>query len=112
MASARAIFQAHVDDLLLESVLVELQWSFVTARGDVTTINLAGGDNTISTPAGTQLVAIKPPTTNSQALKAKGAGADTGWTLQPNIPAIFTWSAGTLIINAAGPVTGVLVAVI
>jgi len=100
--TARAIFQAHVDNLYPESLPIDFQWSFVAAVGQLQTVTLNNGDNTLTIPAGTSVVGLKPPATNSVALKAKGAGGDTGWTLQAAMPNVFTWSAGNIVINAGG----------
>lgn len=105
--TARAIFQAHVDGLYPESLPIDLQWSFPAAVGQFQTVTLAAGDNTLTIPTGTTLVQVKPPTTNAIVLKLKGAGADTGFTLQPNTPTLITWAAGAIIINAVSQVTGV-----
>jgi hypothetical protein len=105
MATARAIFQAHIDGLYPESIPIDLQWLFPAAVGQFQTVTLASGDNTLTIPTGTKLVQVVPPTTNAIVLKT-GTGGN-GWTLQPNMANLFTWSAGSLIINAASTVTGV-----
>jgi hypothetical protein len=105
MATARAIFQAHVDGLYPESIPIDLQWSFPAAVGQFQTVTLAAGDNTLTIPAGTTLVQVVPPVLNAIVLKT-GTGGN-GWTLQPNLANLFTWAAGNLIINAASQVTGV-----
>jgi hypothetical protein len=110
VATARAIFQAHVDGLYPESIPLDLQWTLLAAVGQLTTITLAAGDNTLAIPAGTTLIGIKPPTTNGIVLKLKGAGGDTGFTLQPSIPFLLSWAAGTVLINAVSQVPGVQLA--
>jgi hypothetical protein len=110
VATARAIFQAHVDGLYPESLPIDFQWSFVAAVGQLQTVTLAAGDNTLTIPAGTTLIGIKPPTTNAIVLKLKGAGGDTGFTLQPNTPTLISWAAGTVLINAVSQLTGVQLA--
>src|SRR5262245_6382769 len=108
MASGRAIFQAHVDGVLPESLPIDLQW---TLTGTVVVVQypvtLAAGDNTLSFPAGTTLIVLVPPTTNTAVLKSKGVGGDTGWVLQSTQPTVFTFTAGgSAIINASAQVTG------
>jgi len=107
MATARAIFQAHVDGLYPESIPVDYQWSMLAAVGQLQTISLANGDNTLTIPAVTTLIGIKPPVTNANTLKLKGAGGDTGFTLQPNLPFLLTYFGGNVIINSAGSTAGV-----
>jgi len=107
MAAARAIFQAHVDSVLPESVPIDLQW---TLTGNVISIifpfTLSAGDNTLAPPTGTTMICLVPPTTNTFALKSKGAGGDTGWVLQAAQPTVFTYTSGTAMINAASQVNG------
>lgn len=108
MATARARFQAHVDSLPDGDFPVSLAWTFATATGTrLSNQTLAAGDNSFTPVAGTSLFILVPPTNNVVVLKAKGAGGDTGITLQPAIPTVLTWSAGVVIINAASQVTGV-----
>src|SRR5215475_585895 len=109
--SGRAIFQAHIDDLLPESVPIDLQWTLTGAVLQIQyPITLANGDNTLSIPTGTTMIVLKPPATNSNALKNKGAGGDTGWTLQPNQPNVFTYFGGNIVINSAGSTANVFIA--
>ena len=105
MATGRAIFQAHVDGLYPESIPIDLQWTFPACVGQFTTVTLASGDNILAVPVGTTLVQVVPPPTNIIVLKTGTAGV--GWTLQPAMANLFTWSGGNLIVNAASTVTGV-----
>src|SRR5436190_23258670 len=85
-----------------------LQWAITTGIGQKSRAVLANGDNTITIPSGTTLVAVVPPTGNTQALKWKGNAADTGTPMQKTTPFLASWDTGvatTLIINAAGAVT-------
>ena len=107
MASARAIFQAHVDDLFEETVPIDFSWVLPNSSATIQLVNFTIGDNTLTIPALTKVIGIKPPMTNAAALKVKGAGGDTGFTLYSSLPNVFTWSSGTVIINASVAVTGV-----
>ena len=107
MASARAIFQAHVDGLFPESIPIDLQWSVPTALPVVRTFDLNSGDNLIVPASGVTLVIYVPPPANGTALKLKGAPGDTGLVIQTNKPVVLTWTAtSTLYINAAAGVAG------
>jgi hypothetical protein len=72
------------------------------AVGEVLSIVLASGDNTISVPSGTTTVYFQPPVGNAIALKLKGAGGDTGVTISKVNLSIFSLDASqtSLIINA------------
>jgi|SRR5215468_7795930 len=105
-ASGRAIFQAHMDGLFPESVPFDLSWTFPTGVLEVLPLTLNSGDNTITVPTGTTLIAFLPPVTNILAIKKKGAGGDTGTTLDPNQPDIHSYGGGTFILNAANTITG------
>src|SRR5262249_55878316 len=108
MATARAIFQAHVDSLFPESLPIDLQWTFSNTAGQIQpNVTLNAGDNTLTLPALTKLVLLIPPTTNAATLKLKGAGGDTGFTLQPNLANAFTYFGGNVLVNASAQVTGV-----
>jgi hypothetical protein len=109
--SGRAIFQAHVDGLLPESIPFDLQWTFSSAVGQIQpNVTLASGDTTITIPAGTQVIVLSPPAASAVVLKLRAAGPIDVFTLRPNMPNVFTWSSGTVTINAASQVTGVLLA--
>ena len=104
MATARAIFQAHVDGLLPESIPIDCQWAMPATVGvALMPFPLTTGDNTLTPPIGTTLCILIPPAASAVALKLKGIGADTGWTLKPNVPAILTVGTASVIINAAAP---------
>jgi len=105
--SGRAIFQAHVDGVLPESIPIDEQWTLTGAVLEIrSSVTLANGDNTITIPNGTKVIDFTPPTTNANALKLKQTGTDSGFVLQPNMPNILTWSMGGLVINAGGSTPG------
>lgn len=107
MATMRAILQAHVDGLYPESIPLDLQWSNAASPGQLQTVTLTSGDNTLTVPAGTMLIVVKPPTTNATAIKVKGVVGDTGVLLQVNAPTVIGWASGAVILNAAANITGV-----
>jgi len=110
MATGRAIFQAHVDGLLPESLPFEFQWTFPAAIGQIQpNVTWISGDNTLVVPPTANVIILSPPTTNAMVLKLKGAAGDTGITLQPDLPTILAWTSGPVIINASGTVNGVTV---
>lgn len=100
MATARAIFQAHVDDLLAETLPVALQWSMTSAVGQIQSLTI-GTNTTITVPSGTTLIILIPPTTNTNALTLKGASGDTGVLLSLTKPTVIAYASGTVILNAA-----------
>jgi hypothetical protein len=106
MASARAIFQAHVDGLLPESLPFDLQWTLPTATGVIRVFDLNAGDNQITPPAGTTLVAYKPPPTSTATLKVKGAPTDTGVTLQATYAIVLSLAGSPFYLNASVAVAG------
>lgn len=82
---------------------VALEWEITTGK-ETTVVGLSSGDNTLSVPTGTTLIVITPPTSNSLALKVKGAGGDTGVAISKTKPTVLTWDSGTVIINAANTI--------
>ena len=81
--------------------------------GEVLTLNLASGDNTITIPPSAISVAIVPPNTNAQALKVRTNlnSGDAGLPISATDPwGPYCWrglAPTSLIINAGGTVTGV-----
>ena len=70
MATGRAIFQAHVDGLLPESIPVDFQWTFTNTPFALFTIDLIQGDTTIPIPpGGAKVIGIKPPASNVTPIK-------------------------------------------
>ncbi len=87
------------------------RWTTTSPKGECDTIDFASGNNTITIPTGTTLVVIEPPSDNTQALLLKGATGDTGIDCDPNSPIVVSPSTAetTIVVNAAGIVTGVKV---
>lgn len=81
--------------------------------GEVLSLNLASGDNTITIPPSAISVGIVPPNTNAQTLKLRTNlnSADAGISISATDPfGPWCWrglSPTSLIINAGGTVTGV-----
>lgn len=81
--------------------------------GEVLDVNLSSGDNTLTIPPNAIAVWIVPPATNTQALKVRTSlnSGDAGLPISASDPfGPFCWrglSPTTIIINAAGSVTGV-----
>lgn len=73
-----------------------------TSVGAVTELSTASGDNTVTIPTNAIGCVIEPPTTNTAALKLKGAGGDTGIQIAVATPSLYTFPAGTasFILNA------------
>lgn len=111
MATARAIFQAFIDDFPAAgdpTVVNATHWTIASAAIRVETVTLNSGDNTLTVPTGATLLEVIPPTTNAQALKLKGNAADTGWQIATTAPTVLTLggAVGTRIVNAGGSVAG------
>lgn len=103
MATARAVFQAHVDDLLLESIPIDASWPLTNAAYSVQRPTLANGDNTFTVPTAARLLILLPPATVAFTKKWKGAGGDTGVSFDQFLPMVFPVVQGTtIIINSAG----------
>jgi len=75
--------------------------------GQVQIIALSTGANTITPPAGTQAVTIKPPTGNVVTLTLKGVTGDTGVGLHLTDPSSIglASAASTFVLTASAPVT-------
>jgi len=82
------------------------EWDLTAAVVDVNTVSLASGDNTITVPTGATVMLFIPPTSNAETIKIKGAAGDTGFTISPTKPTVFTYAAGAIILNASGTVAG------
>jgi hypothetical protein len=110
MASGRAILQAHVDGLLPESIPIDVQWTLASGVLGIVQTALASGDNTLTVPAGTDLIVLIPPTISSATLVwSKTGGATTGIIQPPNAPNIVGYSSGAVIVNANTTVTPVTI---
>jgi hypothetical protein len=92
-----------VDGVLAESQPITAQWSIpslVVYGQDAVT--LANGDNTISVPTGTRLIIIIPPATVQFQKILKGAGGDTGTSIDRFLAVVHPYTSSTLIVNSAG----------
>lgn len=104
-----ATFNCTLSGLASGSKTVSESWSITDGSELTTLVNLASGDNTIAVPASPSpvptLIVIVPPTTNTFALKLKGAGGDTGVIINTTKPTVLSWSTGaSFILNANGGV--------
>lgn len=79
------------------------------AVGQITDLQLNIGDNPINVPTGATAAVINLPATNVQIVKLKGAGGDTGITVNKGIWFVLSLdpSQSSFILNAAAPVPGV-----
>jgi len=115
MATARAIFQAHIDgltalSLTTESVPLTLAWTFEDAAGDIDLIDLPLGATTLARPAKATMLIFIPPATNVTVPVLKGAAADpTGVALSPNCGTILALAAGPQVITVTAAISGVRV---
>jgi len=85
--------------------------SNAAAPAQIQVVTLSAGDNTFTLPTGGTTpvaVTIMKPAGNTQLIKLKGAGGDTGTFLHKTDPDSISLdaTAGSLILNAAGTVTG------
>ena len=88
----------------------DLEFSYIISAGigDVQTLTLASGNNTITPPTGSTLCIITPPTANTTTMFLKGVGGDTGVTIARESPTILgLFSAVTFVINAVSEIVGV-----
>jgi hypothetical protein len=77
-----------------------------TGSGQIQSVALSSGANTITVPSGAIAVTIIPPDDNSVALTLKGVSGDTGIALALLGPSsISLASVSTFVINAASVVT-------
>lgn len=80
-----------------------------TAPGVIEKKDWSSGNNTVTVPSGSKGVTIKPPTGNTQALILKGVNGDTGVAIHKTDPTSLGLETGaTIVVNAAGTVTGVV----
>jgi hypothetical protein len=103
VATARVILQAHVDDLLLESIPIDAQWPLTAATYSVSRPTLANGDNSFTVPVGARLAILIPPATVTFAKRWKGAGGDTGTLMDQYLTLVMPVVGGqTFIVNSSG----------
>jgi hypothetical protein len=110
MATARAIFQAHIDGLSLEAVPFTLLWSMADAVGIIEPIDLPQGDTMLSVPTRTSLILFQPAATTVAQLTLKGVTGDTGVRLRKNMGSVISWEAGPVLIKASVPAPGCFLA--
>jgi len=106
--SGRAIFQAHIDGLFLESLPIDLQWTLQNGVYQSDAQLFASGNTIVTPPSNTQLILIQPPSTNTVALLLKRVAGDTGYPLSNTMPNVITWNAtpgSTFVLNCASQVT-------
>lgn len=100
-------FLGFVDGLAGGSKRLDVSWTNTSSVADLTVTDLASGDNTVTVPGSVVGVVIVPPTSNTAALKLKGAAGDTGVQISKTRPTVVAWQTGTsFILNAGAAVTG------
>ena len=115
MATARALFQGHVDGLTAtgldpQTIPISAAWTIDQAAGPINTVNLLVGTTTLTPPPGapTRLLVVTPPPTNVTPLFLLGVTGDTGVQLAPNCSAVLVVSTATsLYLKVTAEVDGV-----
>lgn len=112
MATQRTISLAFTGTFTLAPTLTAATNSAAPGAVDAPR-TLSSGDNTITVPTGGSVhtaVSIFKPSTNTAALKLKGAGGDTGVLLHKTDPDSFSLDAtqATIIINASASASGIV----
>lgn len=80
----------------------------LVSPGQVQSIDLANGNNTITVPSNSVAVMIIPPTANTETLTLKGVNGDTGIALHLTNPFIVSLSSvSSFVISAGNAITGV-----
>jgi hypothetical protein len=110
MATARAIFQAHIDGLSLEALPFTLLWTMAEAVGIVEPIDLPQGDTMLTVPSRTSLILFQPAPTTVALITLKGVTGDTGVKLRRNVPSVISWESGPVLLAASAPAPGCLLA--
>jgi hypothetical protein len=83
---------------------ISLSWSITAGVSDAL-VGLSSGANTITVPAGTKLVIIIPPTTNTETITAKGVSGDTGFQISKTEPTPLTWQTGSsFVLTTSGAI--------
>lgn len=82
--------------------IVTTTWSITAGTGQVTTSDVAVGDNTITVPSGTTLIVIVPPTTNTQTLKVSATSTASAFQISTTKPTVLSWQTGASFILALG----------
>jgi hypothetical protein len=115
MATARALFQGHVDGLTAtgldpQTIPLSAAWTIDTAAGVIATVNLLVGTTTLTPPVGAtnRLLLLTPPATNVTPIFALGAAADTGVQLAANTSQVLVVAVGApLLLKVTAEVDGV-----
>lgn len=111
-ATARAVFQAHLDGLTAssltpESLPIDYAWIFDEAIGQIDVITLATGPNTLRQPSGATMLLLIPPPTNIVPLILKGAISDQGVMLTPNCASILSLQWTSIVVQVTATVPNV-----
>lgn len=107
VSSTRSITTGMSEDITFSRI--DSAASNTTAPGQVEKKDLSSGNNTITVPSGAKGLTLKPPSGNTQALILKGVNGDTGVAIHKTDPTSLGLETGaTVVINAAGSVTGVV----
>lgn len=79
------------------------------AVGQITSINLNTGANTITIPTGATAAVIYPPSTNIYSLTLKGVTGDTGIPINRTMWSVLSLdpTATTFVLTAGGAISGV-----
>ena len=89
---------------------VSLTWTITAGVSDAFVFTTETGNQTVTVPTGTTMVIVVPPTTNAQAITAKGVGADTGFQVSKTKPTVIAWETGSsFVLNLAAAVSGLKV---
>jgi len=79
-----------------------------SAPGEIRSITLASGANTITPPTGAKGAILVPPSANTTSITFKGVSGDTGLRLHNTDPAVITLNAATdtFVLTAGAEITG------
>lgn len=86
--------------------------SNATAPGDIDSINLSSGANTVTIPSTAKGATIVPPAGNTQTLTLKGISGDTGIALSKTDPTSISFDTtppASFILTAGGTINGLRV---
>lgn len=107
MATARAVFQAHVDGLGTGATWpLLLEWAVSAAIGELDSLTLSSGFNALTAPTGSTLVIFIPPSANTQTITLKGITEDTGVSLSKTAPTILAVAGTAWGLTVGGDIAG------
>lgn len=107
VSSTRSITTGMSEDITFSRI--DSAATNATAPGQVEKKDLSSGNNTITVPSGAKGLTIKPPAANAQTLTLKGVNGDTGVAIHKTDPTSLGLETGaTVVLNAGGSVTGVV----